>query len=217
MEPESHIKIKSKIAGTIITIFVAFAVLMVSVLKSAKTNFAYEPKNLAYSPMVLSESVESEKAQSIDYLLAYPGKVGPDHPLWYAKVIRDKAWLALTFNANKKAELNLLFADKRLSSAVELFKNNKPDLGIATLTKSEKYLETAESIMTDDDNFYKKIGLSSLKHREVIENEILPISPEDLRPQIIKTEDYSKEVYKKVKDHMLTKGLTPPVNPFETN
>ncbi len=63
-------------------------------------------------------------------------------------------------------------------------------------------------------DLYKKIGLSSLKHKEVIENEILPITPEDLRPAVIKTEDYSKEVYKKVREHMLSKGLVPPSNPF---
>lgn len=203
-------KSKGEIAGICATILTAFAILSVSFLRIATPTYTY-------SPMVLSEKVESERVIKIDYQLSYQGKIGPDSPLWYAKAVRDRAWYMLTFNPTKKAELNLLFADKRLSSALTLFQNNKPDLGLITLTKAEKYLESAELQMADDNELYKKIGLSSLKHREVIENEILPITPEDLRPQVIKTSAISKEVYTKVKEHMLSKGLVPPVNPFDTN
>lgn len=198
---------KGKIVGIVITIFVAFVILSASVLKTASPKYAY-------SPMVLSEKIENEDDVQIDYVLAYPGKINPDNPLWYLKAARDRVWHTITFNPDKKAEIYLLFADKRLNSSIELFKNNKPDLGLITLTKAEKYLELAESTMKEDLDFYKKIGLSSLKHREVIENEILPITPEDLRPAVIKSEDYSKEVYKKVREHMLTNGLVPPANPF---
>ena len=172
-------------------------------------------QRLAYSPMVLSEKADSLKVVTIDYALSYQGKIGPDNPLWYIKVMRDKVWQIVTFNPLKKAELNLLFSDKRLNSSLELFKNNKPDLGLSTLTKSGKYLENAEALMTENWEFYRKIALASLKHREVIENEILPMSPEDIRPEVIKANDYSKEVYKKVRDHMLSKGQVPPENPFE--
>lgn len=202
---------KTNIALTTVTIFIAFAILSISFLRIATPTYTY-------SPMVLSEKIETEvMPEKIDYQLAYQGKIGPDNPLWYAKAVRDRARYMVTFNPTKKAELNLLYADKRLNSSIELFKNNKPDLGLITLTKAEKYLESAELQMTDDNELYKKIGLSSLKHREVIENEILPITPEDLRPQVIKTLNYSKEVYTKVKEHMLSKGLVPPTNPFDSN
>lgn len=203
-------KSKGEIAGICATIFTAFAILSVSFLRIATPTYTY-------SPMVLSEKVESESSVKVDYQLAFQGKIGPDNPLWYAKAIRDRVWYTMTFNPDKKAELNLLFSDKRLNSSLELFKENKPDLGLITLTKAEKYLESAELKMNEDDDLYRKIGLASLKHREVIENEILPITPEDLRPQVIKTLNYSKEVYTKVKEHMLSKGLVPPVNPFDTN
>lgn len=201
---------KTNIALTTVTIFIAFAILSISFLRIATPTYTY-------SPMVLSEKVEAESNIQVDYQLAYQGKIGPDNPLWYVKAVRDRARYILTFNPTKKAELNLLYADKRLNASIELFKNNKPDLGLITLTKAEKYLESAELQMTDDNELYKKIGLSSLKHREVIENEILPITPEDLRPQVIKTLSYSKDVYVKVKDHMLLKGLVPPTNPFDSN
>ena len=200
---------KNKIAGISTTILMAFAILLISVFRSAS------PK-LAYSPMVLSERTEIEKKVSIDYALAYQGKILPDNPLWYLKVVRDKVWLAITFNHAKKAELNLLFADKRLNSSLDLFKDNKPDLALTTLTKAGKYLESAELEMGDDKDFYKKISTASLKHMEVIENEILPLSPEDIKPEVIKANNYSKETYNKTRDHMLSVGLVPPENPFET-
>lgn len=200
---------KGKIVGISTTILAAFAILTVSVLRIATERYAY-------SPMVLSEKVEAKKMEPINYILAYPGKINADNPLWYLKVVRDKAWYTFTFNPLKKTELNLLFSDKRLNSSLELFKNNKPDLGLTTLTKSQKYLEMAVPKNADDKEYLTKLATASLKHREVIENEILPISPEDIRPEVIKSGDYSKEVYKKVRDLMLSKGLIPPQNPFES-
>lgn len=205
------IKSKSKIAGIFTTLLIALVILSVSVLETVT------PESYAYTPMVLSEKTETAKEMTIEYVLPYSGKINPDSPLWYPKVVRDKVWYALTFNAQKKTELNLLFADKRLNSAVELFKNNKPDLGITTLTKAEKYLEMAVPANANDTEYLKKLALASLKHREVIQNEILPLSPEDIRPKAIKIVDYSKETYKKARDLMYSKGLVPPQNPFETN
>lgn len=200
---------KSKIVSVSATIFIAFAILLVSVLRSATPKFAY-------SPMVLSEKVNIEKGFSIEYVLAYPGKILPDNPLWYLKVLRDKVWYAITFNSSKRAELNLLFSDKRLNSSLELFKKNKSDLGLSVLTKSGKYIESASNMLGDDKDLYEKLALASLKHREVIEQDILPLTPEDLKPDVIKAEDYSKQVYGKIKDKMLSTGLVPPENPFET-
>ncbi|MEK7536762.1 MAG: DUF5667 domain-containing protein [Patescibacteria group bacterium] len=199
---------KGKIAGATATIIIALLILSVSILKSASIKYAY-------SPMVLSEKVDSQSVHKpIDYLLAYPGKIHPDNPLWYLKVVRDKTWYLFTFNSSKKSELNLLFADKRLNSARELFNRNKPDLGFSTLTKSSKYLEKAIPKDTDDAVYLNKLATAALKHREVVEDEILPIAPEDLRPNVIIISNYSKETYKKVRDLMLSKGLVPPEDAF---
>lgn len=198
----------SKTVGTGITIVIALAILSVSLLKCATVNHAY-------SPIVLSQKVESNKPLTVDYLLAYPGKIGPDNTLWYAKVMRDKLWYFFTFNKDKKLELNLLFADKRLNSALILFQNKKPDLGLSTLTKAEKYLEMAVPKNADNPEYLRKLALASLKHREVIETQILSLSPEDIAPQVNRVNDYSKETYKKARDLMYSKGLVPPEDVFE--
>ncbi len=200
---------REKIATGLGTMLLAFLILSATMLSTSSIRYAY-------TPVVLSEKVESEKAKKIDYEFAYPGKIHPDSPFWYAKVIRDKAWLAISLKPQKKAELNLLFADKRLMSSLKLFESNKPDLGLSTLTKAEKYLELAEKLSDNsEDGFYEKLATSSLKHRELIEQEIMPIAPEDLRPHIVLTLDKTKEVYKKTRDRMLTKGLVPPENIFD--
>ncbi len=203
-------KSKSKIAGILTTLLMAFAILLVSVFKSTSVDYVY-------SATPVPEKADNKDLVTVDYLLAYPGKINPDSALWYAKVVRDKTWYLFTFNPSKKRELNLLFADKRLSSSVTLFQNSKPDLGFSTLTKAEMYLEAAIPEKADDNEYLTKLALASLKHREVIENEILPLTPEDLRPKVIKLSNYSKETFKKVRDLMLSKGLVAPVNPFETN
>ncbi len=215
MEAKTSVKSKGKIVGTSITILVALVILSISVLRCATPKIAYEPTNLAYSPVVLSEKTVDNSELTVDYLLAYQGKVGPDSSLWYAKVMRDKIWYLFTFDPEKRIELNLLFADKRLNSAVDLFKNNKPDLGFSTLTKAEKYLEMATPKNADYSDYIKKLALASLKHREIIEKEILPIAPEDIRPNVIRIEDYSIETYKKSRDFLQSKGQIAPVNIFE--
>lgn len=199
---------KVKIVGIITTLIVAFAVLTVSVLKCASV-----PR--AFSPMVLSETNTPTEKIKIDYVLVYPGKIMPDSPLWYVKALRDKIWYNVTLNTSKKAELNLLFADKRLSMAVSLFKDNKPDLGLSTLTKAEKYLEKAIPLNAENSEYLKKLALASLKHREVIENEILFISPEDLKPEVNKLTSYSIGTYNKTRDLLRSIGLISPTNPFE--
>lgn len=199
---------KAKIVGIITTLFIAFAVLTVSVLKCASV-----PR--AFSPMVLSENATPSEEININYVLAYPGKIMPDSPLWYLKALRDKVWYNVTINISKKTELNLLFADKRLAMAVSLFKENKPDLALTTLTKAEKYLEKAVPQDAKSPEYLNKLALASLKHREIIEKEILPISSEDLKPEVNKLTDYSKVVYIKTSDLLRSIGLTSPTNPFE--
>lgn len=199
---------KSNIVLTISTLVLAFIILSASFLKTVSIKYAY-------SPMVLSEKSEIENTKTIEYFLAYQGKVNPDSPLWYLKVVRDRLQYVTTFDSLKKAELNLLNADKRLNSSIELFKNNKPDLGLSTLTKAEKYLQKALEVAPEDNELYKKLALASLKHIEVINNEIIPKCPEDLKPEVTLSLNTTYMVYSDSKNKLLSKGLIAPDNPFE--
>ncbi len=203
----------SKFLLGFVTFVLAFGMLSVSFLKSASVEYAFS------TPTPNPEA--SEEKIVIEYQLPYPGNVTPDSPLWFVKAGRDKLWYNLSMNPSKKAELALLYADKRLVMSKTLFENEKPDLGFSTLSKGEKYLELAleneklaRSKGGDTSILLTKLGIASLKHREVIE-EILTMSPEDARPEIVKISDYSKNVYKEVRDTLNSKGMPIPKSPFD--
>jgi hypothetical protein len=207
-----------RIVFVLTTFFIAFGILVTSVIKSAQLDYAFTGSVSAQErPQDRSEIEDLE----IDYVLRYQGSVLPDHPLWPVKALRDWLWLFITRGTSGKAELMLLFSDKRLASSKILFERDKPELAYSTLTKAEKYLEGASGLNTQNTQkgvdtvaFSTKLANASLKHREVIEKEILPIAPEDAKPGIVKTLDYPNKVFQDAQDTLNSKGVTPPENPF---
>ncbi len=169
-----------KVIFLIMVLLFAFGILAVSVMKtvaiegqSASQNYKIKPVD---SVLLDEESVSTPSGiaqkEKIDYFLAYPG-ILPDHFLYPVKMIRDRIWLWLTIEPKKKAELMLLFADKRLGAGKALIEGNKVDLGVSTLTKGEKYLQraVAEIIKKDKEDsriLLEKLSLAALKHEEVL-------------------------------------------------
>lgn len=199
----------------------AVGILFTSVLRTAavKYEFAQSPKTVH----VDAASVLGDEEINIDYYLAYPGKVLPDSPFWPLKALRDRIWLWITTNSSRKAELKLLFADKRISMSKILFERGKPEIGYSTLTKAEKYLEEASNLEKenrkkgiDTSEILERLANASLKHTEVID-EILEIAPEDARPNIISAKEYPKKVFEESRNALLEKGIEPPENPFDWN
>ena len=195
-----------------LTVFVlAFGIFLVSALKSSPAKIY---ANTVPTPVAAPKIV-------VDYTMPYPGKTLPDNPLWSLKAIRDWTWYRFTGDPLKKAELALLFSDKRLISSKLLFESKKPDIAVSTLTKGEKYLEIAfnqEEIARkkgkDTSEFVAKLANAALKHRQVIEEELLPISPEDAKPEIIKVEFYAKNTYKLCTEVLNSMGKVSPKDPF---
>jgi len=198
------------------TLVFAFAILFTSVLKAASVKYVFSQGVEMHEEQQEGDTIE------IDYALPYPGRISPDSPLWPLKAFRDKVWLLLTTNPSRKGELQLLYADKRLVMSKALFEKDKSEIAFATLTKAEKYLEEACSIEEknrqtgiDTYEFLTTLSKASLKHRQVIE-EILLIAPEDARPGIRRTQDYSRETYSKTKNALQDKGMPTVENPFES-
>lgn len=200
------------------TVMLAFAILFISVFRTASVKYEFSDVR---TPDNQGTFVLGDKDINIDYYLPYPGKVLPDSPLWPVKALRDKVWLFLTTNQSRKAELKLLFADKRVGSAKLLFEKDKPEIGFTTLTKAEKYLEEAvvqEKVNRenglDTTEFLQRLSKASLKHYEVME-EILMIAPDDAKPQVVSSQDYPKRAYEMVRDALFEKGIQPPETPFD--
>lgn len=196
-----------------VTFVVAFVILSVSMMESASVSYIFASPTPASGVAI--------KTPYIDYDIPYIGKITPDSSFWVFKAIRDKVWLETSTNSLKKAELALLFSDKRLIASKNLFESKKPDIALSTLSKGEKYLEIAAKYEKDardkgmdTSGFLTKLATASLKHRQVID-EMLSFAPEDAKPEMIKIEDYAKNTYKYSRDLLNSMGQIPPKNPFD--
>lgn len=161
-----------KILIIISVLFFALTVLSLSVMRASGNTFAQNsPLKFAVNP---NPEALSTPSPEIKYYLPYPG-ILPDHPLYALKMIRDRIWLWLTTNSYKKAQVLLLFADKRLGAAKVLIEGNKIALGVTTLEKAEKYLEQvagqleeAQKKGLDIEPQRQKLETAARKHEEVI-------------------------------------------------
>lgn len=208
-----NFKLLSRAFFSIFVLLFASAILLTSVFRSAQIRYSFEPIPTS-SPKILG--VES----MVNYELPYPGKVEPDSVLWPLKVARDKFWLGLTTNSLKSAEISLLFANKRISSALVSFEKGDFSEATETAQKAELYLSKSldYSIDAGDEGmdtslFLLQLSQASLKHREVLET-FINQAPEDAKPLLGQLIDTTREVYNKSIQELNERGITYPPNPF---
>lgn len=206
-----------KLLVAIPLILFASLILFISFLRVASVRYEYQGQ--MNKDKVYLSSVESR----VDYSLPFPGAVLPDSPFWFIKVSRDKLWLFITTDASRRAELQLLFADKRLGSAKILFEKNNPALGMATLEKAERYLseasDTEKQIRASGNNtkdLLDRLARASLKHYEVM-TLMYAGAPDEARPVIVRFQELPKKVYEDTRNAQLEKGILPYGNPFTWN
>lgn len=142
--------------------------------------------------------------EKVFYNLPYPG-ILPDHPLYTIKAIRDKLMDILTRDYIKKANLYLLFSDKRINMAIMLSKKGKNKLAVTTFAKGEKYfLKIPDLLLTSkkqgvgpSSELIETVKISNAKHREIA-NELLKIAPANQ----IKTMEEVIKINQEVKDKL---------------
>lgn len=140
----------------------------------------------------------------VEYFLPYPG-ILPDHILYPLKTLRDKIMDFMIKDPLKKAEFELLTADKRLGAGKVLMEGGKPELGETTLSKAEKYLEQAILKAEEAQKKDKKetVGLlerltkATAKHIEVLQ-EVLFKAPEAAKPGLTNALENAQKGYQKV-------------------
>lgn len=151
--------------GASAAMMVGLVVLVLSILAAA-------------NPLVVSPHEEATSGavlvQKVEYYLPYPG-ILPDSPLYKVKALRDRISLWLVTDPGKKAEKELLLADKRIGAAVALLDGGKDELAVSTATKGEKYLEQAVNrvlVMADTGQDVKSLLLilsnATAKHEEMV-------------------------------------------------
>lgn len=192
---------------------IAFIILMVSIFYSSAITYPV-------SDAPAQANFESGEP-TVNYPLPYAGKVLPDSPLWPLKALRDRVWFTVTTSHIRKAQLALLFADKRLVMSQDLFEKGKPEIALSTFTKAEKYLPIAveeesiarsQGINTDD--FLVQLATAALKHKEIAED-LIYLAPDSARPFIISTQTCTDHAYEMARNALNSRGIPVPKNPFE--
>ena len=122
-----------------------------------------------------SLSASQSSQQKVSYELPYPGLL-PDSPLYFLKIIRDKTVGFLISDPLRKAEFDLLQADKRLNAGIYLFNKGKTSLAISTVSKAENYFTQALDEMGDAkmqgrniDEMKGKLRNALEKHKQELE------------------------------------------------
>lgn len=122
-----------------------------------------------------TESALQNSGQArVEYTLPYPG-ILPDSPLYFLKAARDRVVVFFISDPFKKAEFDLLQADKRLSAGIALFEKGKKDLSESTISKGENYFEDGIKNLKEAKKQGRDVGgllntmdLSAKKHLEVL-------------------------------------------------
>lgn len=110
----------------------------------------------------------------VEYQLPYPGLL-PDSPLYFLKTLRDRVIDFLVSDPLKKSELDLLLADKRLSSGIALLDKRNASLAESTISKGENYLDeailqarSAKAQGMDTKSITEQIFMSVKKHEQIL-------------------------------------------------
>lgn len=182
--------ITAKILFPVAFICLAFFLLILSALKISQPDIINSQTSYSFSSS-LSRKIYEASYSSLpkEEIPLYPG-ILPNHPLYFVKMIRDKAILSLTRNPQKKTHLFLQYADKRLTAGQILIYQEEYDLGVSTITKAEKYLQKAglfafENLdQSQNQDIFTLVTQKYLTHRNIIENLLISYLPENQR-QII--------------------------------
>lgn len=130
---------------------------------------------MTYFVMESSGASINTPQEKVVYDLPYPG-ILPDHPLYFIKIIRDRITEFLTRDNVKKAQLYLLYSDKRTAMAMNLAKKGKNQPAVSSFSKGEKYFAKIPELLKKakeqgapaPSSFIETLKLSNAKHNELI-------------------------------------------------
>ena len=153
-----------------------------------------------YFVLGASDSLVKTPQEKISYNLPYPGLL-PDSPLYFVKITRDRITDFLTRDNLKKAELYLLYSDKRAAMSLVLARKGKSQLAIDTFAKGEKYSLKIPDLLKSakkqggqaTSNFSQTLKLSNAKHKELID-ELIKILPQGLDQSLAQLSELNQQI-----------------------
>jgi hypothetical protein len=147
-----------------------FFIIIFFLLISSQIIFAQSAPSTQRVPSATSEA----RFINVSYELPFPG-ILPDNPLYFLKALRDNLINFFITDPVKKAEYDLLMADKRLASANALMDKKNYQLAITTLSKSGNYFDQAIQLAAqaktqgkDVNSVLSNLWIASQKHQQVI-------------------------------------------------
>jgi len=159
---------------------------------------------VTYFVLGASDTLVKTPQQKVIYNLPYPGLL-PDSPLYITKIIRDRITDFLTRDNLKKAELYLLYSDKRASMSLVLASKGKNQLAIDTFVKGEKYFLKIPRLLISakkqgaqaPSSFVETLKLSNAKHKELIE-ELIKTLPQGLNQSLTQLSDLNQQIHREI-------------------
>lgn len=181
-------------------VFSAFILLIFTAIKISgngnfSTSFNFSLATGGQKKIYEKNFVSQEKA-----LFVYPG-ILPNHPLYWTKMIRDRVKYYLIRKPEKRLNLLLEYADKRLVSGIILIEEDEIDLGISTITKGEKYLQKAAIYAKDNFNelensqIYDKLIESYFKHRHELEKILISDLIDEKKQVVHRLQEYNNSLF----------------------
>jgi len=155
---------------------------------------------ITYFVLGASDTLVKTPQEKVIYNLPYPGLL-PDSPLYFTKIFRDRITDFLTRDNIKKAELYLLYSDKRVSMSLVLASKGKNQLAISTFAKGEKYFLRIPQLLASakkqggqaPSSFIETLKLSNAKHKELID-ELIKILPQGLNEPLSQLTSLNQQV-----------------------
>ena len=177
-------------------------------LKNVVLGFVFFFFVFCFSHIIVKSQELKIESKQVAYTLPYPG-ILPDNQLYPIKLLRDNFLCFFTRDSLKKAELELGFADKKVSMALELANKNKWVATRKILQEAENhYYQIIKNINLSEKQgggvggeFISKVELSNAKHKSVIEGFLKNIPEGEIKnfESILKTNKDIKEKLNKIK------------------
>ena len=181
----------------LVAVVMAVLILGVSMVRAREENIAVSDPGVG---MGVSEIIDED---GVMYELPYPGLL-PGHYLYPVKMFRDRVVEWLTFDPEKKIELMILYADKRMAAAKVLLESGEEDLGVETGLKALMYQERAITMIEKAKSEGENVGVwanrlerGTAKYRETWRGLVDKVG-EKTRPRMDEYKDRANEHNKRL-------------------
>ena len=140
----------SRLVYAMASMSLAVLILVVSVARAGLEIMAIEgnDRNLRNDPIKFEIVNKDGEKEELSYELPEPGML-PTNPFYGFKKIRDFLWIKFSGGGYKKANVQLLVADKRMAEAKVLLEDNKSKSGLEASQEALDTLKLAKNSITE--------------------------------------------------------------------